>query len=170
MAKVKFNTSKLVKELRNVVGDASRNDKFLKEAGDFITTRIKGFARKGRPLNDTRSFPPLFRDTIEARKRIAESTLRTHPAFRPSKSNLTVTGQLIDAVSFRRIRARRFEIFIAPSERDGGDEPNNQKLAGYLEKIGFTIFDKEGIESDGKIPRRFKKLLLRFLRKELKRK
>ena len=168
MARVKFDIKKITRELRNAVDDAARNDQFFKQAGDMITTRIKMKARQGKPLNEDGRFPPLFGSTIEARKRIQNSTLRTHPAFKPGKSNLTITGQLIDAVSFRRKRARKFEIFVAPSERDGGDEPNNQKIAGYLAGIGFHIFDKEGIEDDGKIPGRLKQLLLRFLRKQLK--
>lgn len=169
MPKVKFDISKITRELRNAVDDASRDNAFFKQAGDLVTTRIKGFARKGKPLNSKGRFPSLLQSTIEQRRKIKAAGFKTHPAFSPPKSNVTITGQLVDAITFRRKRARKFEIFVAPSKRTFSGDPDNQTLARYLADLGFILFDKEGIEEDGQIPRRLKQLLLRFLRKQLRR-
>ena len=168
MAEIKWNIGKTAAEIKAKVNRASANKEFEKLIGEFITKRIRSRARKSQPLNDTWHFPNLKPSTIKARAALTKGG--RHPAFSPARSNLTISGQLLDAVSFARIDSTSFLIFVAPTERklELGDPPNNQKLAGFLEKLGFVIFTKKGIRLDRKIPRRIKQILLRFLRKELR--
>ena len=169
MARLKWQTQLTVRRLNNAVTDASTQEQFKKSVSDFITKRIKGFARKKKPLNAEGSFPPLFESTIKQRKSLKKrKAVQTHPSFSPARSNLTITGQLIEAVTCKSFSARKFEIFVANSKREDSGEPTNAQIAKDVAKLGFVIFDKAGIEKEAKIPGRVRQLLLRFLRKELK--
>jgi len=168
VAEIKWNIGKTAAEIAKKVKRASSKKKFELLIGEFITTRVRARARKGQPLNNTWHFPNLKPSTIKARKALTKGG--KHPAFSPARSNLTITGQLLDAVRFDRLDDTSFLLFIAPTKRklELGTPPNNKQLAGYLEEKGFTIFSKKGIRLDRKIPLRIKQILLRFLRKELR--
>jgi len=167
VARVKFNPSAATKGLKKRIKKATGNKQLKAEYGEFLTERIRFQARKGRPLNDNGRFPKLKPSTVESRRNYRG---RKHPAFSPAKSNLTITGQLQDAIKFKRKRSGLFELFVDNSRRKGRGEPNNRELSSFLEKIGFTLFSTKGLKKDKKIPRRLKQLLLRFLRKQLRKK
>jgi hypothetical protein len=130
----------------------------LKAAGQLAVNNIKGRTRQGKDLsaggkadsNADRSQPPLSRSWIEQRQRLAAFN-QTHPAYSPKRSNLTLTGQLLDAVSFR-VKNNRAEVFVAESTRRGyayvpsrgprkgqtvtAKAPTNAKLAEFLGEQG----------------------------------
>jgi hypothetical protein len=165
MARVSFDPDSAARGLKKKVRKATNSKKLQKGIGKTLTDRVKLKARKGRPLNNTGRFPKLKPSTIAARRRYKG---RKHPAFSPTKSNLTLTGQLINAVNFKRVSGGLFELFIDKSKRSKSGDPNNRQLSGFLEKKGFTIFSKRGLLKDKTILREVKKLLKKALRKKLK--
>jgi hypothetical protein len=165
MARVKFDPSRAARGFKKRVNKATNDKKLQRNIGDTITDRVKSKARAGNPLNTPGRFPKLKPSTIAARRRLKG---KKHPAFSPATSNLTITGQLIDAVNFKRVSGGLFEIFIDKSKRTKSGEPNNRQLAGFLEKRRFTIFSKKGLLRDKTILRSIKKLLRKTLRKKLK--
>ena len=165
MARVRFNPKIAARKFKKKITKATNNKALQLDIGSFITERIIFFARKGNPLNNSGKFPKLKKSTIKARRSLKG---KKHPAFSPAKSNLTITGQLQDAIGFKRISGGKFEIFVNKSARDESKAPNNRQLSRFLEKIGFVLFTAKGLRRDKKITRHVKKVLLKFLKKELK--
>lgn len=177
MPKVKFNANRagrqFVKDVNKTFKSAALQDK----VGNLVVERIQLQARRGKPLNDTKSFPKLTKVTKKIRKRLGGIN-KTHPSFRPSKSHLTFTGQLIDAITFSISRRTGWIFFVDKSKRrpinlgkNKKEEkpPNNEKLSRDLDKRGFILFTAKGLKSDVKLLARIKKIYLRFLRRQLRR-
>lgn len=178
MAKVKFNSQRAANDLFKQFNRVKKTKVMNDEIVDFLVERIKGEARRGRPLNNGRKFKALKSLTIENRRRLANFN-KTHPAFAPTKSNLTFSGQLINAVSgsFERdvniieiAETKRTGYKTGPRSRDK-NPPTNKELQQQLLKISksFAVFTDKGIRSDPKITKRIKNIVLRFLRRSLRR-
>lgn len=183
MARVKFNPQISAENLKRELEKAADSTGLNKEWGNFLTERVRFEARRGKPLNDTRSFPELTDASKSIRAALATQN-PTHPAFSPGKSNATFTGQLLDAVAFERKRSGLFELFVKKSRRRQLVTDRRERQVVFNETVDrrlrrgvssvqfgtrkFEIFTSEGIKSDKKIPRRLKQILLRFLRRQLR--
>ena len=176
MAKVnvKFDELGATRKLLKTFDKVKANKQMNKEIGETTVKRIQGEARRQKPLNAKRRFPSLKQMTVAQRKRLAFFN-KTHPSFGPGKSNLTLTGQLIDAVVFE---VRNTSIFISVEESrrkgyktgPGGRSKKtltNKELDKILRKIGFKLFTPRGVDSDTKLKKRLKNILLRTLRRAL---
>lgn len=176
MAKVdiKFNRQKLQADIIKRIDKVIDADPLKKDIGIFATTRLRFEARKGTPLNDERNFPPLKPITIDNREYLARFN-RTHPAFNEARSNVTLTGQLLNALGFQVI-SRGVELLFIGERRPyrtgpnsvANDTPTNQEVADYLAEKGFRVFTKKGIESDRKFSSNITQIVRRFLRRSLK--
>ena len=177
MARVRFNSKRATQDLLRRFNKVKENKQLQKDIGEFIVARIKAEARRGRPLNDSRKFKPLKSLTIASRKRLAQFN-KTHPTFSPRKSNLTFTGQLIDAVDYE-VKDNDIFILVADSQRSpirtGPNSrqrktPTNQRLQQFLIDISksFAIFTGKGLKSEPRIAKRVKSIVLRFLRRSLR--
>ena len=175
MSRVKFDTAGAVSRLKKKINELLVDDNLQTEVGIFLTERIRFEARTGKPLNDSGSFPDLKDSSKGIRAGLAKSN-KTHPAFSPDRSNLTFSGQLQDALSFKRIKGGVYELFIKATARQpvktkGGKaikSPNNKKVDEDLRSRGFNLFTGKGLKQNKKIARRIKQILLRFLRRKLK--
>lgn len=176
MVKVKFDPNKAAKDLKAKLNQVIAEKEVETEIGILLTERVRYEARRGKPLNDDRSFPELKESSKGIRKGLSKRN-KTHPAFSPDKSNLTFSGQLQDAISFKRLKKGIFELFVndkkhvAPKYKDGkrGESLTNSQIDKDLRKRGFELFTARGLKSEKKIPRRIKQILLRFLRRQLRR-
>lgn len=176
MAKVRFDINGATKDLQVKVNEALKDERLEKDIGIFLTDRVRFMARSGKPLNNSRAFPSLKDMTIEQRK-FLEKYNKTQRAYAASKSNLTFTGQLQDAVAFDRIRAGIFRLFVKDSRRKPyrigrskrGKALTNEEVDKFLRKRGFILFTTKGLKSDKNIPKRIKALLIRYLRRQLRR-
>jgi len=95
---IKMNLALLQQDLKKITKDK----KILNEVGAFVAERNRLFARRARPLqgNDVGKFKSLKKSTIKGREYLGELN-KTHGTFKASRSNLTLTGQLIDSISHR---------------------------------------------------------------------
>ena len=183
MAKVKvtYDAGKALLDFKKRIKKVTNDRRLTKDWGEFLTTRVRFEARKGKPLNKDRSFPELSDASKKIRRGLAKEN-PTHPSYRAGKSNLTFSGQLIEAVSFESLKNGKFKLFVRDSSRKlivGGDNTmSNSEIDKKLRKgvtsrqFGtrkFVLFDAAGLKSDKKIPKRLKQILLRFLRRQLRR-
>ncbi len=177
MAKIKYDPVKATRALKRQIDRALQDKGVQTDLGILLTDRVRTAARKGRPYNDTRRFPALKTLTKKQRKYL-ERFNRTHPAYKSSRSSLTFTGQLLDALSFRRVKGTLYELYIKDTSRTAyrtgpnsvaKKTPDNETLAGYLDDKGFTIFTAAGLRSDRKILQRAKQIILRYIRRQLRR-
>ena len=184
MARVKFDVNKASKGLRDTINKLSRDPKLETEVGQFLTERVRFEARRGKPLNDNRKFPELS-DASKAIRARLQKLNRTARAYSAKKSNLTFTGQLQDAIAFKRTRKGLFELFVKATRRRPlrtgkgkfQSSPNNKRVDEQLrsgvesKQFGtrkFELFTAKGLKSDKKIPKRIKQIYLRFLRRQLR--
>lgn len=84
--------------------------------------------------------------------------------FKPTKSNLTLTGTYLRSIRVEKIDYAKTEITIAPDdEQHGDDEFTNKQLAEYLSKMGRSVF---GIDDTTKA--RIKAIIKRDIRTAIK--
>lgn len=78
-------------------------DSSLDKIGQYVVKQIKGETRRGNEIitdGSTAAQKPLKKPSIENRKRL-EDYNNTHSTYSPDRSNLTFSGQLLDAVTYK---------------------------------------------------------------------
>lgn len=134
MAKVKVNIDQAQKNLRERFKKASEDTSLLKDIGETVVKNAKGEARLGKEPSTGEKFKP-FADNKrypKQRKRIADR-LGQGRNFKPKKSNLTITGQLIESIDFE-IVDKKVNLRFDDSPRipyGEGDAPTNDELGRY---------------------------------------
>lgn len=138
MAKVKINgIAELEADIRSTFKKVRESQQMLKEVGEFTSARIKAEARRGKPLNGTRSFPPLKETSVIIRESLSR-TNETHITYKAGRSNLTFTGQLIDAIRYM-VTGTKVSIDIEDSARAPyrtRDRLSKKELGGLRNSIG----------------------------------
>jgi hypothetical protein len=139
LADVVFSPKRLTKRLEKIVSEAPY-DRIAKST----VKDIQQTARSGVSPATGRKFAKLKDSTIKNRKRLAKLN-PTHPDYSTGKSNLTFTGQLINAIRSLVVRFGsevRINIFVDASTRKpyrtgkksrAKKTPRNDQLAKYLE-------------------------------------
>lgn len=150
------------------------------EVAEFLVTRIRAEARRGRPLNDDRTFPPLRSVTKIIREELAQQN-RTHPTFKLERSNITFTGQLVDSLRYildstkiiievpntRRRKLKQKGIIV---ESAIGQRPaiTNKEVDRNLRRLGFDFYTAKGINSEDKVLARINGIVKKFVRRAIK--
>lgn len=144
----------------------------LNEVGEFVADRVRLQARISKPLNSSNSLPKLKESSIASRKYIAKHN-QTHQTYESGRSNLTITGQLLDSITHKIMGVGEIVIDVAGKHRGyksgtgkKGKDIENKDLKDYLIKKGFVIFDK-AIEANNIIKARTKTIVLRYIRRGL---
>ncbi len=174
MAEVLFNVNKI----NNAILKAVKSAPYDRIARTTVK-RIKRVTRAGVSPVTGKRFKRLKASTIKTRTRLAKLN-KTHKSFGESKSNLTFTGQLVNALVFAKfIRSSFTELnfFVNPTtrkklrtgkkSRKGGkrSKPIDNARLGDIQAEGgrpFVGLDSKGFSMVTKI---FKSHLLRELRK-----
>lgn len=172
-AEIKANVEK------KVYGIISQNE-LSDLVGGIVTDRIKLDAKRAKPMNNTGGFPGLKDSTIESRVRLSKFN-KTAAVYAASRSNLSFTGQLLESLKFKRLSGRAFliEIFFAGKRTPyktgiksvaklSSANETNQALAKTLDKKGFTVFSKQGIDSNRALIRRVVNEVQSFIRRKLR--
>lgn len=177
MAKVKISGVQAVEANIKATFDKVIKSKAMKnEIGEFMVQRIQAEARRTKPLNEDRSFPQLTENTVNRRKRLA-TVNNTQATFKPSRSNLTFTGQLIDAIFYRINSSNEVVIDVRSSRRDPiqgirgsalESPPTNKALQEELIGRGFLLYSAEGIKSEPRIMSRINNIVKKFVRRAIK--
>jgi hypothetical protein len=159
MATVKSNLKELSQKLTGI----SKDVKILADVGDFMVKRIQGFTRLGYSLHgnpdDPKSKPlkPLSPKYLKYRHRLSKGIVKHRKTtikpildsnFRPNRSQLTVTGQLLKSLSYTASpQQKSVKVFVSSSRRTDGE--NNRDVARDVISNGrpFIGLDKKGLET-----------------------
>jgi hypothetical protein len=173
VAKV-LNVEKIQSKVRFVLDKFISSKSLLEEIGKFSRERIYSFAKSGKSLfgnDDPNKIKPLSKGYINYRRKI-EKVAPVGPLFSPGRSNLTFTGQMLNALIYK-IKSKAVEVFVKDSPRDESpkltDKPRkgprltNAQVAAKLAKEGrpFIGMDRLGRE-------RIKKIAIKELRKAIR--
>lgn len=179
MASIKFNKKAINARLQEAV----KTVPFDRIARSTVKN-IKDLTRQGTSPVTGKAFEPI-KGITQKHRQYLERYNRTHSKYRFYKSNLTFTGQLLNAVTFAKFRFKDgigISIFVNPTSRKPyktGNKrkskkipkapPDNAKLGEYM-RDGDPKKNRPprpflGVskEQDGKI----RKIISRHLRREL---
>ena len=176
--KIKADLPAIQKRIQDTFELVKKNKQAHTEAGFVVQERVKAEARRRKPLNDTRSFPPLSDKTIKRRNYLKKYNT-THKTYETSRSNLTITGQLIDAIVYELQQDQglyKIILEVADNARLGyrtgpnsieRNPPSNQELAEMLAEKGFVLFDPAVIAINDNLKDRVATVFKRTLRRAI---
>lgn len=115
------NLDRLFQKLKGVF-DITQSSKLIQDIGKFSRDRIYSFTKAGKSLADKSGNAKPLIPTKEITKKIKKSWEAkgkpTGALFNWRRSNLTMTGQLLDALSYTYSRVKKSAtIFIKDSSR-----------------------------------------------------
>jgi hypothetical protein len=155
MAKVKVTSGNIplfIKQSAMVGGET------LRDMGAFTVNRIQKVTRSGQTMAGARrkSLKPLAESTIKFRRSARASREADKQFFKPAKSNLTLTGQLLDALKFSTsVRRQKVEIDLKKRRRNpfGTASTTNPEVAKFAADGGrpFIGMDSKGRKSLNRI-------------------
>jgi len=174
MAKVNIKGIPAVeRRIKDTFEKVTESKQMRTEIGEFVVGRIQGEARRARPLNDSRSFPPLKESTKAIRESLSSKN-PTHPTFSVNRSNLTFSGQLIDNIVFELGRTV-ISIFVdntlrrpTVGARDEDNRKSNREVDRDLRRRGFFLYTAKGIESESRVTKRINNIVKKFVRRAIK--
>lgn len=169
MAKVRIrNLKSVLSRIEKIIGKDLRK-KAIKDIADMSLERIKAQTRIGKSLPLGTKLPPLKESTKAIRKwkskaPVEKGGFRQGQFFKPNKSNLTQTGQLIDSTKAKvNIQAARIVIEPTGSRNPSlgeSDITDNKLLARDLAARGFKYL---GLDARG--IKRIKQILIDEIRR-----
>jgi hypothetical protein len=176
MASVKINRPSIIRKaeqkIREIEG-AAQGDLLLSQIGVELLLDTQNKARTGKGFTkDTvkvfgskRSKLPWLADsTVDSRRSIG-SRESTSNVFKPDRSNLSLTGQLLSSL---KIFIKNGVLTIRPDgERrkykgQNKKPPSNDKLAEFLEEKGFYFLGVDDVSL-----KKIKTISIRFIRRLL---
>jgi hypothetical protein len=168
MAKVTVDISGMMKKLEKVqtIVDSGEGKTAI---GVQAVKSIKGETRLQKDLKNERKQPSLEKSTVKQREYLESFGNNTGKNYGTAKSNLTMSGQLIESLTFEPVKGG-VRIFVpdtlrTPYKTGGkGSKPiTNAELAKHLKDQG-----REFIGVDDKIKKILASLVQRFIRRSLR--
>lgn len=176
MPKVKINgVDAVIKNMETMFKKVTTSQQMLNQIGEFTTDRMKAQIRKGKPLNNTGSFPRLKDVSVKIRKQL-ETLNSTHKTYKAVRSNVTFTGQLVDAIAYKIVRKSIISIDVKATTRspintlDGKEKKivTNKRVQKDLKDMGFVLYTAKGIESEANITKRINNIVKKYVRRAIK--
>lgn len=152
------------------------DNKLTNDIGKFARDRIYSFTKSGKSLVTGAALKTLSTGYKKYRSKFEKANPGSvGKVFRPGKSNLTFTGQMLDALSYTaRPIKKLIEVFVEstarqplPSVKKGkptiNDPKSNAEVAREVSKKGrpFVGLDATGVK-------RIKQMIINDLRRKLK--
>jgi hypothetical protein len=175
--KVNFNSRQFVDieaKFRKDIKETLSQPAVMREIGQFLVERIRYQVRTESPLNSDSALPPLRPATVKHR-RYLEKYNDTHATYETNRSNLTITGKFLDALTYLVKGPGLLDVFFAGRHpqykgkggKKIGKEVENADLVKWLAKKGFKVFDR-AINENRTIKQRIRSIALRYIRRGLK--
>lgn len=145
--RVRTNVSglKAVRErVEKVFSEILKDKNQADEIGQAIVNEHQRLIRTGVSPADGNRFKPLTKETKKRRDWLSKYNA-THEKYSVSKSNLTFTGQLVEAITFKFKSPNSFDIFVNKDRREpysgksgsySHNIPNNAEVASYQKEMG----------------------------------
>ena len=174
MAKVKINGLESVQlNIKNKFNKVIKNKQMLNEIGKTSVERMQFQARKAKPLQGKSKSPGKFpsgypkSSTVMARRSIAKFN-QTHSTFKATRGNLTITGQLIDALKFK-IKGSDVTFLIKGSRKGYKRKSGKRSKTPKNEVVYSHLVDRNRnfriIGFDDKLLKRINNIVKRTLRR-----
>ena len=184
MAKITFKnmdrvTSELEKKILLIAEETLKEN--IEKFTEDIRSDIIAQTRAGKDIPNDRKQPPLAKSTIETRS-YSEKYTDLHPLYSRRRSNLTMTGQLLEAVKgiVKKISGKTgyeitFEVSDTTRKQYKSEKARskntqrltNKELAGYLKDKGREFLGVRKLMID-RIRRQISQDLRRNIRKILR--
>jgi hypothetical protein len=171
-----MSTVKVTGGFSKVISDLVQDNlrELLTLAGAEGLKSIQGETRRGNNLlneDGKVKLKPLENSTVRSRTSLARYN-DTHPVFSPKRSNLTITGQLLDALEYS-VQGNKVTITVQDSRRTPyqgrggphqGNPPTNRDVAIYQAEMG-----RDFVQIDNQTLGRIRRLLTQSIRRILSR-
>jgi hypothetical protein len=108
---------KLSKDLVDTFNLIIQQQKLIKEIAETIINDIRYQTRRGKSAIDGQRFKPLSKSWIKTRKDIIDRG-NAHPSASPKRSNLTLSGQLMDSMKYEKTGPGKVKFYF-----DGDHQP-----------------------------------------------
>lgn len=142
----KFDASSLANVQDNVKRAFEKvisNTRMLNEIGESITTDVIDQTRVKEKSIPLKSDLKLLKESwIKGRSKLSETNV-TDAEYQPGRSNLTFTGQLLNSLKWRVLKAGVLEMFFDGMHKGytkGSKDLSNEKLAQYVAEGGRPFF------------------------------
>lgn len=132
----------------------------LEDVAKFSRDRIVAFTRSGRSLSTEDRLKALSEGYKSWRRKLAKGKVRGKKIkpdrrwFKPNRSNLTLTGQLLRSIRYKIFsKKRNIDVFATGKRREGG---TNKEVAKDVAENGrpFIGMDKKGEQQITEMVRR----------------
>jgi hypothetical protein len=172
--KIKVNeksikTSELA--IKSAVQKVLANKKMLQEVGDVVVEDIRFQARRGNFEKVGVASGPFSSGWLRLRRKIALNG-KTHEAYSLNRKNVTLTGELLDALTSKVLRSGVIKFLfegrhkkyqykgIDGTIKNAGSSSSNADIAAGLEKQGFRFFRvREALQP------RLKRIVISYIRR-----
>lgn len=146
---VKVNSKGLNFKIEKQVKAALQDRTLIESLAKYVRDRIYQFTKRGISLATEGKLKPLSPRYVKWRRKVQRglSKVKPGPFFSAARSNLTLTGQMLDALDFKADPKRQeFTVFVQDSGRD--DDLTNAEVAKEVAKFGrpFIGLDKKGVD------------------------
>lgn len=153
-----------IKKEIDMAVDEALSSTFLDQLAGDIVDQIRRRTRLGFGVDASGNQVPLKqleKSTIDSRRR---NSRRLSPFTRPKRSNLTATGQLLNAIrgaSAENTIQISFDEFRGRDLTGAGSSNTNSQIAGFVSKLRpfFKISNAEFVEIERKITDRVNRLI-----------
>lgn len=159
-------------QTREAFNKVIANKKLLDEVGQTVVDDIKFQTRRGQSIPTGSRLKPLSKRWVETRGQIGEAT-DTQETFSPKRSNLTLTGQLLDSLTWRIVGKglietlfkgeKRRPYFIKPKTKKGvrkiESKISNEQLAEFVQK------DRPFVGVRDQVVKRIRLIVISYLRR-----
>ena len=173
-SQLKISTPRIPRATREI-NRIIKGQTLLLEIASFVRSRIYAFTKRGLSLARNRENPDKIKALspryVKWRRSLSrkKAKVRTGYLFAPGRSNLTLTGQMLDALRQKATPAEStIEVFVENSRRrEAGryeDELTNAQVARKVAENGrpFLGLDRTGRD-------RIRRMVIAELRRALKR-
>jgi hypothetical protein len=159
MAKVKIRgLDKLNSKLKKIFN--ANDPALLEEIGKKVVSLIQGFTRSGKSIAESvpQDLKPLSEKYIQKRKSFKNGD---PDFFKPTKSNLTLTGQMLKSLDFTKFMNPAKVVIEATGKRNDSNL-SNKEVSKFVAEGGrpFLGLHDKGIEQ-------VRQLIIRDLRRKL---
>lgn len=160
--KLKWNEQKAKARLKQRIDKVIESSNWKEEGSKYVTKQIQGKTRLEKIAKTGAGQKTISEQHQKNKERLAKKN-KTGTSFGASKSNLTITGQLLK--SLKREDDKRLLIvkpdgdrkpYTLPSGKQAKDTPTNEELAGYLKDMGYEFM---GLSE--KMKKNLKKIIIR---------
>jgi hypothetical protein len=144
MARV-LNVEKIESKLRSALNSGLFGPSFMASLGKLARDRIYNKTKQGYSMATDSKLDPLSYGYVKYRQKY-QYIYNTGKFFKPERSNLTFTGQMLEALTYRlEIQKKKIIIFVKDSLRFQTNKINDQKtdkaLRSKNKKKSFGAFN-----------------------------